>query len=143
MFSLNNLMITRNRRSTGTGWTEIFRHLEKKTYSRGKTLVQSHFQGRGMIQHVRVKKQKENKNRAGNEDDRKVKEGEAQRADQIMCSMKLEVKCKQRHTTQRGSRFQCMSVCLSLVSCLVNGYRERHKAAIKDMSFKRLPLLRK
>lgn len=58
MFSLNNLMITRNRRSTGTGWTEIFRHLEKKTYSRGKTLVQSHFQGRGMIQHVRVKKTK-------------------------------------------------------------------------------------
>lgn len=75
--------------------------------------MQSHFQGKGMVQHVIViyknKQNKVGKSMSKAEEE----EGGAQCADQIMGSMVLELKCKQRmclQKVQRGCRFQCMAV---------------------------------
>lgn len=71
--------------------------------------MQSHFQG--MIQHVIVHKNKEREWR---------QRRRAQCADQVICSVTLEVKCVGRRCTKAVDS----SACLSWLSCMITGQRE-------------------
>lgn len=120
----------------GTGWTEIFRHLEKKHTAEVNISAKSFSRQRNDSARDSKKKQNHGVGRVKAEE-------EAQCADHIVGSMVLEGKCKQRaclQKMQRGSRFQCMSVFGVLYSLWL---QRGQKAEIKDMNCLSLPLFGK